>query len=121
VQQVHGSKKGAESWEFSLSSWVGGFCLLLLAGCGETALKLGSGDKYLCYALNKLFGFTLSILFTSQALFGVFGWLGPSVRLLGQVATAWVVAAVSRPSGFILIDLFSVFRWLDGLVAVVSL
>lgn len=46
------------------------------------------------------------------------------------MATAWVGALVSRPSefdvalwlsGFVLIVLLSVFRWLDGLVTVVSL
>lgn len=54
MQQVHGSKGGAESWEFSLFSWVGAFVYCSVACCGETALKLGLGDKHLHYALNKL-------------------------------------------------------------------
>ncbi len=75
---MHGSKGGAESWEFSLSSWVGAFVYCSVACCGETALKLGSGDKHLRYALNKL---STGLLFQSCLhhkhffdVFGLFGW-----------------------------------------------
>lgn len=130
VQQVHGSKGGAESWEFSLSSWVGAFVYCSVACCGETVLKLGSGDKHLRYALNKL---STGLLFQSclhhkHFLVCLDCVAGREVRWPQEV-TAWVGALVSRPSefdvvlclsGFLLNTLFSVFRWLDGLVAVVS-
>lgn len=79
---MHGSQGGAESWEFSLSSWVEAFVYCSVACCGETALKLGPGDNHLRYALNKLStGFLFPILFTSQTLFGVFGLFGLPGRL----------------------------------------
>lgn len=123
----------AGRWEFSLSSLVGAFVYCSVACCGETALKLGSGDKHLHYALNKLFGLLSSNpVYITNTL-----WCA---RLIGKVSgrrwsqLGWALwfpgrlefdVALSLASVFFfftsLIDLFSVFRWLDGLVAVVGL
>lgn len=86
MQQVHGSKGGAESWEF-FSFLLGSLCLLLgglLRGNGTKAW-LRSQTSRLC-TKQTLHGFTLPILFTSQTLFGVFGlfgWLGRLVAAGG--------------------------------------
>lgn len=76
MQQIHESKGGVESWEFSLSSWVEAFVYCSVACCGETALELGSTGKHL-YVRDKFSkGFMLPVLFTSQTLFGLFGQFG---------------------------------------------
>lgn len=76
---MHGSMRGAGSWGGGgcLCSWVGAFVYRWVACCTETAQRLGSVDKHLGYALNKLsVAFPLPILFTSQTHFGAFGLLG---------------------------------------------
>lgn len=56
---------------------VGAFVYRWVACCTETAQRLGSVDKHLGYALNKLsVAFPLPILFTSQTHFGAFGLWG---------------------------------------------
>lgn len=86
MQQVHGSMRGAGlegGWGGGcLCSWVGAFVYRWVACCTETAQRLGSVDKHLGYALNKLSAaFPLPILFTSQTRFGAFGLRGWEGRL----------------------------------------
>lgn len=89
-------------------------------------------DKHLSYVLNKLLvAFPLPILFTSQThfgAFGLFGWLGRfaatgggglggRVGFQARVGCGVVLSGFSIDRSFF----FSVFRGLDGLVAVVGL
>lgn len=141
VQQVHGSKGGVESWAFSRSSLVGVFCLLLgrLLRGYSTKAWLGRQTSRLCTKQTLLVCSSNPVYITNT--FGVFGvfffffffffWLCRNVKgprrwwQLGwahcfpglRVSLMWPCGCW----GFYLLLFFPVFRWLDGLVAVVGL
>lgn len=130
VQQVHGSKGGAESWAFSLSSLVGAFCLLLgrLLRGYSTKAWLGRQTSQLCTKQTLLVCSSNPVYITNT--FGVFGvsffflflfllFLFLAVQKCEkypQVVTAWVGPLLSRPEceldvalwllGFLFIALF---------------
>ncbi len=121
------------SWELGIFSFLLGRSLCLLLG----RLLRGNGTKAwlrrqtspLC-TKQTLHGFTLPILFTSQTLFGVFGLFGWPGRLVaaggdslgGRTGFQAVWVWCGLVFVWVCIDCsFFVFRWLDGLVAVVSL
>lgn len=78
---------------FLFPLWWESFVYCSVACCGDTARKLGSGDKHLGYALNKLFWFALPIPFTSQTLLVCLGSFSFSSFSFFGCAEMWKVLA----------------------------